>query len=186
MGFGAMPAADSLHVVRELFQEQLAGYRLTGRRNDENSARWMSFRTVTNRRWADRNVVLVGDSAHTTHFTTGLGTMMAIEDAIALADNLSRNDRLDLALQAYERQRRAELRPAQGAARRSCEWFANMPRYTSLNPQAFAAALHARRSPLLAVLPPRLWYQLHRALNEVPRARQLAEGLYSATRSIGR
>jgi 2-polyprenyl-6-methoxyphenol hydroxylase-like FAD-dependent oxidoreductase len=157
-----------------------------GRVNDENSARWMSFRTITNRRWADKNVVLVGDSAHTTHFTTGLGTMMAIEDALALADNLSRNDRLDLALQTYERQRQAELKPDQDAARLSSEWFANMPRYTSLNPQAFAAALFARRSPLLAVLPPRLWYQLHRALDEVPLARQLATGLCSAGRSIGR
>jgi 2-polyprenyl-6-methoxyphenol hydroxylase-like FAD-dependent oxidoreductase len=180
LGFDTMPVADSLDVVRKLFQEQLAGYRLMGRVNDEDSARWVSFPTITNRRWSDQNVVLVGDSAHTTHFTTGLGTMMAIEDAIALADNLSRNDRLDLALQAYERQRRTELKPAQGAARRSSEWFANLPRYTSLNPQAFAAALYARRSPLLAILPPRLWYQVHRALNKVPLARQLAEGLYPA------
>jgi 2-polyprenyl-6-methoxyphenol hydroxylase-like FAD-dependent oxidoreductase len=185
LGFDTMPVADSLDIVRKLFQEQLAGYRLMGRVNDENSARWVSFPTVTNRRWSDKNVVLVGDSAHTTHFTTGLGTMMAIEDAIALADNISRNDRLDLALQSYERQRQAELKPAQHAARRSSEWFANLPRCTSLSPQAFTAALYARRSPLLAVLPPRLWYQLHTALNEVPFARQLAEALCSAGGSIG-
>ena len=185
LGFDTMSVADSLDILREIFQEELAGYRLMGQANGENSAQWMSFRTVTNERWYDGNVVLMGDSAHATHFSIGLGTMMAIEDAIALADNLSRHNRIDMALQAYERQRQAELKPAQDSVRLSSEWFANMPRYANLNPQAFAAALYARRSPLLAMFPPQLWYQLYRALNQVPLARQLAAGLYSARRAIG-
>jgi 2-polyprenyl-6-methoxyphenol hydroxylase-like FAD-dependent oxidoreductase len=187
LGFDTMPVVDSLDVVRELFRDPLAGCRLMGQIDDEDSAHWMSFRTVTNKHWYDGNVVLLGDSAHTTHFTTGLGTMLAIEDAIVLSDNLTRYDHLNLALQAYERQRQAELKPVQDTARMSSEWFVNMPRYVGLNPRAFAAALYARRSPLLAVLPPRLWYQFHRAADGLPFARQFAAGLYSvAGRTIGR
>jgi 2-polyprenyl-6-methoxyphenol hydroxylase-like FAD-dependent oxidoreductase len=186
LGFGTMPAADSLDVLRELFREPLAGYRLIGQCDDENSGHWASFRTVTNQRWHAGNVVLVGDSAHAIHFTTGLGTVTAMEDAIALADSLGRHDRLDPALEAYERQRKAELEPAQSAALLSSNWFTNVPRYIDLNPQAFATALYARRSPLLAVLPPRLWYQFHRAFSEVPMLRQLATRLYPAARAMGR
>lgn len=186
LGFGTMPVADSLDVVRELFKEPLAGCRLMGQTDDENSGRWASFRTVTNQRWHAGNVVLVGDSAHTTHFTTGLGTVMAIEDALALADTVDRHDDLDLALEVYERQRKAELKPAQDAARLSNEWFANIARYTNLKPQAFATALYARRSPLLALVPPWLYCQLHRAFSEAPMMRQLATRLYPAARSVGR
>jgi 2-polyprenyl-6-methoxyphenol hydroxylase-like FAD-dependent oxidoreductase len=186
LGFGTMPVADSLDVIRELFREPLAGYRLIGEGDDENSGRWLSFRTVTNQRWHAGNVVLAGDSAHTIHFSTGLGAVMAIEDAIALADALGRHDRLELGLGAYERQRKAELKPAADAARLSGEWFANIPRYVNLSPQAFAAVLYARGSPLLPLLPPRLWYQMHRAFNEVPMLRQLAKGLYPAARTIRR
>jgi 2-polyprenyl-6-methoxyphenol hydroxylase-like FAD-dependent oxidoreductase len=186
LGFDTMPVADSLDVLRELFREPLAGYRLIGQGDDGNSGHWLSFRTVTNQRWHAGNVVLVGDGAHAIHFTTGLGTVMAMEDAIALADNLGRHDRLDLALEAYERQRKTELKPAQEAARLSSRWFTNVPRYINLNPNAFATALYTRRSPLLAVLPPWLWYQFHRAFSEVPMLRQLATRLYPAARAIGR
>jgi 2-polyprenyl-6-methoxyphenol hydroxylase-like FAD-dependent oxidoreductase len=187
LDFATMPVADSLDVVRRLFKEPLAGYRLMGQVDDENAGRWLSFRNVTNRRWHDGNIVLVGDSAHTTHFTIGLGTVMAIQDAVALCDNLGRHDRLDLALRAYERQRKAELKPVQDAARLSSEWFADIARYISLSPQAFAAALYARRSPLVAMFPPRLWYQFHRAFSEVPGLRQVATRLYpAAARVIGR
>ena len=186
LGFGTMPVADSLDVLRELFKGPLAGYRLIGQGDEENSGRWVSPRTVTNQRWCAGNVVLVGDSAHAMHFSTGLGTVMAMEDAIALADSLGRHDRLDLALEAYERQRQAALKPAQDAALLSGKWFANVPRYINLNPQAFATTLYARRSPLLAVLPPRLWCQVHRSFNEVPMLRQLGTRLYPAARAMGR
>jgi 2-polyprenyl-6-methoxyphenol hydroxylase-like FAD-dependent oxidoreductase len=186
LGFGTMRVADSLDVLRELFREPLAGYRLIGQGEGENGGNWLTFRTVTNQRWHAGNVVLAGDSAHTTHFTTGLGTVMAMEDAIALAGSLGRHDRLDLALEAYERQRKAELKPAQDAAMLSSNWFVNVPRYINLTPQAFAAALYARRSPLLAVLPPSLWYQFHRAFSEVPMLRQLTTRLYPAARAMGR
>jgi 2-polyprenyl-6-methoxyphenol hydroxylase-like FAD-dependent oxidoreductase len=186
LGLDTLTVADSLDVVRELFKEPLAGYRLIGPAEDDNSGRWLSFRTVTNQRWHAGNVVLLGDSAHTTHFTTGLGTVTAIEDAIALADSLGRHDRLDLALEAYERRRKVELKPALAAARLSSEWFANLPRYINLSPQVFATVLYARRSPLLTILPPWLWYEFHRAFSKVPMLRQLATRLYPVARMFGR
>ena len=51
-------------------------------------AGWLNFRTVTNERWHHDNIVLMGDSAHTTHYSIGSGTILALEDAIALADKL--------------------------------------------------------------------------------------------------
>jgi 2-polyprenyl-6-methoxyphenol hydroxylase-like FAD-dependent oxidoreductase len=186
LGFGDMPIADSLDVLRKLFAEPLAGARLMGHVSDANSGRWQSFRTVTNERWHAGNVVLVGDSAHATHFSTGLGTGMAIEDAITLDDALRRHDRLDLALEAYERQRKADLKPAQDAARLSSEWFADISRYIDLNPRAFAAALYARRSPLVPLLPPRLWYGSHRVFGKLPALHRLATRLYPAAQEIRR
>ncbi len=72
------------------------------------------------------------------------------------------------------------------AARLSSEWFANIPRYINLSPQVFATVLYARRSPLLTVLPLRLWYEFHRAFSKLPMLRQLATRLYPVARMIGR
>jgi 2-polyprenyl-6-methoxyphenol hydroxylase-like FAD-dependent oxidoreductase len=144
-------------------RDQLSGHRLMGQIDNPDNARWQSFRTVTNERWHQGNVVLLGDSAHTTHFSTGEGTTLAIEDAIALAENLDRHHQLETGLTAYEQQRRPKVRRSQERARLSAEFFANIRRYASLEPREFAVLLHARRSPLLPLLPPRLYYQVHRA-----------------------
>ena len=114
--------------------------------------------------------MLVGDSAHTAHFSGGLGTTLAIGDAIALAAQLRRVGHrtagdgaagLTAALTAYQRQRQAELRRHASEAQRSAAWFENVPRYADLTPRQFAAALHARRAALLPRLPPRPFSQLH-------------------------
>ena len=81
LGFDAMPAAETLGALQEMYREQLSGHRLMGQLDNPDNARWQSFRTVTNERWHQGNVVLLGDSAHTTHFSTGEGTTLAIEDA---------------------------------------------------------------------------------------------------------
>jgi len=163
LGFGSMSAADSLAALRELYREQLSGHHLMGQADNPLGARWQSFRTVTNTRWHQGNVVLVGDSAHTTHFSTGEGTTLAIEDAIALAENLDRHGDLETGLAAYARQRQAQARHSQDRARLSAEFFANIDRYASLEPRQFAVLLHARSSPLVPLLPPRLYYQVDRA-----------------------
>jgi 2-polyprenyl-6-methoxyphenol hydroxylase-like FAD-dependent oxidoreductase len=172
LGFDALPAAETLPLVHKLYGEQLAGYRLMGQPGDEAGAQWKSFRTVTNQRWHQGNVVLVGDSAHTTHFTTGEGTTLALEDAIALAEHLGRPGTIATALAAYERQRQAELRPLARQAQLSARFFAGIPRYAGLPPEQFTTLLHARRSRLLPLLPPRVYGTLRRASREAPLLRQ--------------
>lgn len=163
LGLATMPVAESVDLVASLFKAHLDGHRLIGRFPDGTSARWQSYRTVTNQRWHDGNVVLLGDSAHTAHFSIGHGTKLALEDAIALADSLGQQGDVPLALQVYEGQRRADLVRPLSEAHCSAQWFENLPRYTDLKPEQFAALLQLRRSPLLPVLPLRLSYLLHQA-----------------------
>jgi anthraniloyl-CoA monooxygenase len=170
LGFDVMPARDSLAALEDLFKDQLAGHRLIG----QIDARWRSFKNVSNRRWHDGNIVLVGDSAHTTHFSIGQGTTLAIKDGIALADNLERYDMLEAALQGYERQRQRAIRPAQGKARLSAQWFTNISRYVDLEPRQFATLLmHARSSRLLPQIPPRLYYLIRFFYERTPTAREI-------------
>jgi 2-polyprenyl-6-methoxyphenol hydroxylase-like FAD-dependent oxidoreductase len=172
LGFDTMPTAETLSALQGMYSEQLSGHRLMGQIDDPVNARWQSFRTVTNKRWHQENVVLLGDSAHTTHFSTGEGTTLAIEDAISLAENLDRHDDLETGLTAYERQRRAKVGHSQDRARLSEEFFANIRRYSHLPPREFAVLVHARRSALVPLLPPRLYYRAHQAFGKAPILRQ--------------
>lgn len=163
LGFDTMPIPDCLEVLSDMFKEQLEGHRLMGQVDDPANARWQHFRTVTNERWHDGNVVLAGDAAHTTHFSSGQGSTLALEDAIALAANLERHPgELGTALTAYDRQRQAEIVHGQRQAQLSARWFAEISRYLDLEPRQFATLVHARRSALVPVLPPRVYYQLHK------------------------
>ena len=158
-----MAEAKYLRLLERLFEAHLSGHRLVGKFPDGTSARWQKYRTVTNKCWHDGNIVLLGDSAHTTHFSIGQGTKLAFDDAITLADSIRAESSFEQALQAYENQRRADLALPLSQARRSAQWFENLPRYTAFEPPQFATLLHLRHSPLLQVLPPRLIYLLHHA-----------------------
>jgi 2-polyprenyl-6-methoxyphenol hydroxylase-like FAD-dependent oxidoreductase len=63
------------------------------------------------KQWSEGRIVLVGDAAHATTPGVGQGAAQAIEDAVVLADQLSRHGELAKALDAYEsvRRPRAEL-----------------------------------------------------------------------------
>lgn len=191
LGFGTMPSQDSLSLLEKLFERQLDGHRLVGQASRGPSAAWLTFHTVTNRRWYDGNIVLTGDAAHTTHFTIGSGTTLAIKDVIALAGNLEQHRELNLALESYERQRKAAILQIQSDARFSAQWFEDISRYIDLRPHEFSALLHGRRSPLLPYLPPRLYYRLHHATEEVTVLRGLrrrlapkAKAIYSQRRPV--
>ena len=160
-------------LLEKLFERQLDGHPLAGQIRDSASVRWLNFRTVTNRRWHDGKIVLAGDAAHTTHYSIGWGTKLAIEDVIALAENVQHHDTLEMALQSYETQRYAALLPPQGEARLSAQWFENISRYIDLEPHQFAMLLHGRRSPILPHVTPRLYYQLLRATEEIAVLREL-------------
>jgi 2-polyprenyl-6-methoxyphenol hydroxylase-like FAD-dependent oxidoreductase len=173
LGFDTMPPHDMLCLLEKLFECQLDGHPLVGQNGDSANVRWLNFRTVANRRWHDGKIVLAGDAAHTTHYSIGWGTKLAIEDAIALAENLQHQDTLEMALQSYETQRRTALLQTQGEARLSAQWFENLSRYIDLKPHQFSMLLHGRRSPILPHITPKLYYQLLRATEEVAVLRKL-------------
>jgi 2-polyprenyl-6-methoxyphenol hydroxylase-like FAD-dependent oxidoreductase len=162
LGFDDASPSRACDMLEQIFADHLDGRRLWTQFPDGVDARWLNFRTVSNERWHRGNVVLAGDSAHTVHFTVGLGTTLALQDVIALAGRLRRADNLaadgiSAALAAYQRQRQAELRSHVTDAQRSALWFENVSRYAGLPARQFATVLHSRRAPLLPKLPPRLF-----------------------------
>lgn len=130
---------DSIAYCQRLFAEELSGHALLA-----NRSRWVQFPTVTLERWHHENVVLIGDAAHTAHFSVGSGTKLALEDAIALADALSRPGSLEEQLAAYEEERRPWVGKTQKAAQQSLEWFEDARRYFVLEPMQLAISLLTR------------------------------------------
>lgn len=169
--------ADHLTLLQGLFAGPLDGHPLIGRAHTDGSARWLNFRTVTNRTWYRENLVLLGDAAHTTHYSIGAGTTLALEDAIALAAALHESPRLQPALARYERQRRTALVPTQSAARYSARWYESLPRYMDLAPPEMFALLGQRHSPLLPHIPPQLYYRIDRAAGQLEALRRLKRWL---------
>ena len=123
----------------EVFGDALDGAALVG-----NNSRWIRFPTVRTRRWRDGNVLLIGDAAHTAHFSIGSGTKLAMEDALALAACLHENPSVETALIAYETERRPVVESAQRAAQASLEWFENIGQYMGQEPVQFAFNLLTR------------------------------------------
>jgi anthraniloyl-CoA monooxygenase len=115
--------------LEEVFRSELAGHRLL-----KNRSIWRRFPTVKNRRWHHGHRVLIGDAAHTAHFSVGSGTKLALEDAIALCRALEQHERLSEALETYEKQRRSEVDSLQRAAQSSLEWFESTERYLASAP----------------------------------------------------
>ncbi|GAB1639841.1 bifunctional salicylyl-CoA 5-hydroxylase/oxidoreductase [Krasilnikovia sp. MM14-A1259] len=125
--------------IRELFDAELGGHRLLG-----NNSKWLAFTTVRNTRWTSGNVVLLGDAAHTAHFSIGSGTKLAMEDALALAACLHEHPDRDTALAAYESERRPVVESTQRAAQASLEWFENIGVYARQDPIEFCFNLITR------------------------------------------
>jgi len=173
LGFDTMPHEDCLARLEKIFEGPLDGHQLIGQTSSGANAQWLNFRTVTNKHWQDGKIVLAGDAAHTTHFTIGSGTKLAIEDGIALADNVRRHGEVQQALEAYERERQAATTGPQIAARLSARWYEDVDRYIGLQPRQFATLLRRRRSPLLPYLPPRLAYWAYPTSREIPGGRRL-------------
>jgi len=130
---------DTVAFCERLFTEELRGHRLL-----KNRSLWRHFITVRNGAWSHENIVLVGDAAHTAHFSVGSGTKLAIEDAIALAGALQREPNVPAALAAYEAERRPAVESLQRAAQVSLQWFEDTERYMDLEPLQFAFNLLTR------------------------------------------
>ena len=129
----------TLAFCEELFAKELQGHRLVS-----NRSIWRAFPTLRCGAWSHRNVALIGDAAHTAHFSVGSGTKLAMEDAIALAAALGREPSVPAALAAYEAERRAPVESLQRAAQASLQWFEDTERYMNLEPIQFAFALLTR------------------------------------------
>jgi anthraniloyl-CoA monooxygenase len=164
-GFDRMPADRAIPELERMFAPWLDGHSLRSNAAHLESI-WLRFVRVSNRHWyhLDADVaptVLIGDAAHTAHFSIGSGTKLAMEDAIGLASALTGSSRdacgngagfarttdrttLGEALHRYQEDRRTEALRLQNAARNSMEWFENVRRYIHLPPEQFAYSLLTR------------------------------------------
>ena len=138
-GFAELDEAGSVERCAKIFAEALGGRPLRS-----NKSAWTTFRTVTNEHWSHGTTVLLGDAAHTAHFSIGSGTKLAVEDALALAACLEEQPSLDKALAAYEEERKPVVASTQRAARASLEWFENLDLYLGQPPRQFAFNLLTR------------------------------------------
>ncbi|WSW30357.1 bifunctional salicylyl-CoA 5-hydroxylase/oxidoreductase [Streptomyces sp. NBC_01003] len=138
-GFDGLDVRESVERCAKIFTEALGGRGLRS-----NKSAWTAFRTVVNEKWSHGNVVLVGDAAHTAHFSIGSGTKLAVEDALALAACLQEQPTTAEALAAYEAERRPVVASTQRAARASLEWFENLGLYLDQPSHQFAFNLLTR------------------------------------------
>ncbi|SPA50242.1 bifunctional salicylyl-CoA 5-hydroxylase/oxidoreductase [Cupriavidus taiwanensis] len=156
-GIEQMSQEEGVAYCEKLFARYLDGNKLiSNAAHLRGSAIWIRFPRVICRQWVHWNtlpdgrrvpVVLMGDAAHTAHFSIGSGTKLALEDAIDLAEEIrgSGHDGLPDALARYEATRGVEVLKIQNAARNSTEWFENVERYAgSLPPEQFAYSLLTR------------------------------------------
>ena len=122
--------AESIAFCEDLFADELDGHKLLS-----NRSLWISFVTLRCRSWHHGNVVLLGDAAHTAHFTIGSGTKLAMEDAVALAAGpRAPPAALEAAFTDYELERQPVVERFQEAARDSATYFENVRRYDRLRP----------------------------------------------------
>ena len=142
-GIHAMTADQSIALCEELFADLLDGHRLVSNaRHLRGSAVWLRFNRVLCERWYKDNIVLLGDAAHTAHFSIGSGTKLAMEDAIALAAVLQSTDGdVPTRLARYQAEREVEALKLQSAARNRMTWFEHVDRYVDLPPQQFVFSL---------------------------------------------
>jgi len=145
-GFDRMSQDEGIAACEKLFAKYLDGHRLQSNASHlVGSAAWLNFRRIKCERWSSGNVILLGDAAHTAHFSIGSGTKLALEDAIKLADVLNRKGlSLEAALNEYQAERSLEVLKLQNSARNSTEWFETLERYTHFEPLQFAYSLLTR------------------------------------------
>jgi len=145
-GFDRMDQAEARGVCEKLFAQYLDGHRLmSNAAHLPGPAVWLNFRRIKCERWTAGNIILLGDAAHTAHFSVGSGTKLALEDAIKLAEVLNRPGlSAEAALDEYVAERNLEVLKLQNSARNSTEWFETLERYTHFEPLQFAYSLLTR------------------------------------------
>jgi anthraniloyl-CoA monooxygenase len=159
-GLDKMSQEDGIRFCETLFADYLDGHALMSNATHlRGSAIWIRFPRVICQNWVhtpgstQAPVVLMGDAAHTAHFSIGSGTKLALEDAIDLANALNSqisaqgdidSHNLNSVLTQYEKVRSVEVLKIQNAARNSTEWFESVDRYTALEAHQFTYSLLTR------------------------------------------
>jgi anthraniloyl-CoA monooxygenase len=152
-GLEDMPQEEALAWCEKLFAERLEGHKLMSNASHlRGSNVWIKFPRIVCQEWVHWNgnvpVVLMGDAAHTAHFSIGSGTKLALEDAIELARCFATHGAPAAALAAYQEVRAVEVLKIQSAARNSMEWFENVQRYTAMEAPQFAYSMLTRSQRL--------------------------------------
>ena len=138
-GLDRADEAETVRYCENLFRSELEGGKLVS-----NKSAWIDFKRIKNATWHHKNIILIGDAAHTAHFSIGSGTKLAMEDAIKLADAFSKNNNVDDALQSYEENRWIDVAKLQRAAEVSQRFFEDIRRWKEFDPQQFAVKLLTR------------------------------------------
>ena len=152
-GLEDMTQEEGIAFCERLFADQLDGHALMSNAGHlRGSAMWITFPRVVCEQWVywdgDRPTVLMGDAAHSAHYSIGSGTKLALEDAIELARCFGRGADVRSALAAYQEVRAVEVLKLQSAARNSMEWFENVERYTAMEAPQFAYSMLTRSQRL--------------------------------------
>jgi anthraniloyl-CoA monooxygenase len=156
-GLAEMSQLGAIAFCERLFAKYLGGHSLmSNAAHLRGSAMWLRFPRIACRAWVHWNdvggrrvpVVLMGDAAHSAHFSIGSGTKLALEDAIELAHCFARGGAIGQALDAYQQARSVEVLKLQSAARNSMEWFENVQRYTVMEAEQFAYSMLTRSQRL--------------------------------------
>ncbi|MCE3555755.1 FAD-dependent monooxygenase [Pseudonocardia sp. RS11V-5] len=182
LGLDTLGPDETLRLLESVFADQLDGHKLVLQEDARETAPWRRFATVRNSSWTDGPLALVGDAAHTTHFSVGSGTRLALEDAIALARHLEQAPTVAAALAGYGTERAEALEVTAGQARSSAAWFEAVPQYVERPVRDFARLLIERRR-LVARRAPGLYLALHR-LTTVPVLGALVNHGLAAGRAI--
>ncbi len=140
-GLDRFTAQQSIEFCQQLFGKYLGGHPLMSNARHLRGSAWLNFNRVLCERWHHRNLVLIGDAAHTAHFSIGSGTKLAMEDAMSLVKQVTTAADAGAGLERYRAERNLEALKLQSAARNRMEWFENVARYTHLEPQQFAYSL---------------------------------------------
>lgn len=134
------PIPEVERAIAEIFADELGGAPVRAQTQG-----WRAFPTITNERWHREDAVLIGDAAHTVHFSIGSGTALAIDDALCLARTLAERPSIAEGLEEYAATRRPVLRRTQEEARDSQRWFETLSRRERLRGYQTVFALRSRR-----------------------------------------
>jgi anthraniloyl-CoA monooxygenase len=146
LGLDRMDQSEAIALCERIFARYLDGNALVSNAQHlPGPQAWLQFRRILCERWSYRNLILLGDAAHTAHFSIGSGTKLALEDSIKLAEVLNRPGlSRERALDEYQAERNLEVLKLQNSARNSTEWFETLDRYLHFEPIQFAYSLLTR------------------------------------------